>query len=41
MHNQPKYMMERIDIFPDLIPKNHILESFEEALKWIEENHII
>jgi len=35
---QPKYMMERIDIIPDLIPKNHIFENFEDCLKWIKEN---
>lgn len=35
---QPKYMMERIDIIPDLIPKDQIFGSFNEALIWIKEN---
>jgi len=35
---QPKYMMERIDIIPDLIPVNHIFTNYEECLKWLKEN---
>lgn len=35
---QPKYMMERIDIIPDLIPSEHIFTSFKECLKWIKAN---
>jgi len=35
---QPKYMMERIDIIPDLIPKEHLFENFNTCLKWIKEN---
>ncbi|GAA4801132.1 SulP family inorganic anion transporter [Litoribaculum gwangyangense] len=35
---QPKYMMERIDIIPDLIPREHIFESFKECLNWIKLN---
>ena len=35
---QPKYMMERIDIIPDLIPKEHIFKDFDECLNWIKEN---
>ncbi|GJM17195.1 MAG: hypothetical protein DHS20C13_25220 [Thermodesulfobacteriota bacterium] len=34
----PRYMMERIDIIPDLIPKSQIFDSFEESLIWIKEN---
>lgn len=36
MQEQPKYMMERIDIIPDLIPRQHIFETFEACLKWIK-----
>ena len=36
--NQPKYMMERIDIIPDLIPKKHIFDSFKGCLSWIKLN---
>ncbi len=35
---QPKYMMERIGIIPDLVPKAHIFETFKECLKWIKGN---
>lgn len=35
VQEQPKYMLERIDIIPDLIPKNQIFNSFDEALKWV------
>ena len=36
--SQPKYMMERIDIIPDLIPREHIFESFKACMKWIKAN---
>ena len=32
---QPKYMMERIDIIPDLIPKEQIFNTFEKCISWI------
>ncbi len=35
---QPKYMMERIDIIPDLIPEEHLFDNFNNCLKWIKEN---
>ncbi len=35
---QPRYMMERIDIIPDLIPEEHIFDSFKECVDWIKEN---
>jgi SulP family sulfate permease len=35
---QPKYLMERIDIIPDLVPKDQIFKNFEESLIWIKEN---
>lgn len=40
---QPRYMMERIDIIPDLIPEEHIFDTFDDCVKWmlknIEETH--
>jgi len=36
--NQPKLMMERIDIIPDLIPKEHLFDTFDECLGWIKDN---
>ncbi len=35
---QPKYMMERIDIIPDLIPENKIFNTFDECLKYVVAN---
>ena len=35
---QPRYMMERIDIIPDFIPKEHIFKGFEPCVQWIKEN---
>ncbi|MGB0880352.1 MAG: SulP family inorganic anion transporter [Polaribacter sp.] len=36
--DQPKYMMERIDIIPDFIPKEHIFKSFNDCVDWVKEN---
>ena len=36
--NQPKYMMERIDIIPDLIPKDQLFDDFEHCLEWIKKD---
>ena len=38
LDQQPKYMMERIDIIPDLIPKTQIFDTFEECLRWFKSN---
>ena len=35
---QPEYMLERIDIIPDLIPRENIFESFQECVDWLEED---
>lgn len=35
---QPRYMLERIDIIPDLIPKEHLFENFKECLIWIKDH---
>jgi len=35
---QPRYMLERIDIIPDLVPKEQIFDTFDDCLKWIKEN---
>jgi len=35
---QPRYMMERIDIIPDLIPESQIFNTFNECLIWVKEN---
>jgi sulfate permease, SulP family len=36
--NQPKLMMERIDIIPDLISEEYLFETFNECLSWIKDN---
>lgn len=35
---QPRYMMERIDIIPDLIPEDQIFDNFNDCLIWIKRN---
>ncbi|WP_242092531.1 SulP family inorganic anion transporter [Aestuariivivens sediminicola] len=35
---QPRYMMERIDIIPDLVSEEHVFDSFKECTKWIKAN---
>ena len=35
---QPQYMLERIDIIPDLIPPKQIFSNFNDCLLWVEEN---
>lgn len=36
--SQPRYMLERIDIIPDLIPPEHVFDTFDECLAWIKTN---
>ncbi len=38
LSEQPRYMLERIDVIPDLIPENQIFDDFESCLIWIKEN---
>lgn len=33
---QPRYLMERIDIIPDLIPEEHIFHTFDECITWVK-----
>jgi len=35
---QPRYMMESIDIIPDLIPEEQIFDNFKDCLAWVKEN---
>ncbi len=35
---QPRYMMERIDIIPDFIPEDRIFNSFDDCMIWVKEN---
>lgn len=36
--DQPKYMMERIDIIPDLIPREHLFDNIKSCISWVKEN---
>ncbi|MEL6987569.1 MAG: SulP family inorganic anion transporter [Bacteroidota bacterium] len=38
LQEQPKYMMEKIDIVPDLLPENQLFENFDECLNWVVNN---
>ncbi len=35
---QPRYMMERINIIPELIPEEHLFSNFNDCLDWIKRN---
>ncbi len=37
---QPRYMMERIDILPHLVPNDQIFDSFDDCLIWLKDNLI-
>ncbi|WP_088339859.1 SulP family inorganic anion transporter [Robiginitalea sediminis] len=36
--DQPRYMMERIDIIPDLVPHEHIFPNFRACTEWVVEH---
>lgn len=36
--NQPQFMMERIDIIPDLISKDLIFDDFKSCLQWLKDH---
>lgn len=36
---QPRYLMERIKIIPNLVPKEHIFESYRECLAYLKNNN--
>lgn len=35
IQDQPRYLMERIDIIPDLVSENYIFPSFEACVEWL------
>ena len=35
---QPRYMMERIDIIPDLVSNEYIFDDFKQCTMWIKDN---
>ena len=38
LKDQPRYLLERIDIIPDLVPKEGIFNTFDECIAWIKED---
>ena len=37
--DQPRYLMKKIDLIPDLIPEEQIFVNFKECVRWIKENN--
>jgi len=35
---QPQYLLEKIDLIPDLVPTSQIFDSFDDCVVWIKEN---
>ena len=35
---QPRFMMERIDIIPDLVGEDKIFEEFDACIQWLKKN---
>jgi len=38
IQNQPLYLLESIDIIPDLVPKEHLFDNFNDCTDWIKNN---
>ncbi len=38
LQSQPRYMLERIDVIPDLMPEDYIFEDFDKCIDWINDN---
>ena len=38
IQEQPRYMLERIDIIPDLVPEAHVFPSFESCVEWVRDH---
>ena len=38
LSKQPRYMMERIDIIPDLVPESNMFEDFDSCISYIRAN---
>lgn len=35
LNEQPRYLMEKIDIIPDLVPEEHIFKNFKDAMVFV------
>ena len=38
LNKQTRYMMEKIDIIPDVVPEHQIFKNFRECLIWVKGN---
>lgn len=38
LQKQPRYMMERIDLIPDLIAENEIFDNMDQCIDWVKNN---
>lgn len=38
LREQPRYMMERVDLIPDIISRDNIFSNFAACKAWVEEN---
>ena len=38
MPEQPKYMVNRLDVVPDLVSEDHVFENINDCLVWIKDN---
>ena len=38
LQKQPRYLMEKIDIIPDLVAEEHIFSNFKESINFIQKN---
>ncbi|MBK7966198.1 MAG: SulP family inorganic anion transporter [Bacteroidetes bacterium] len=38
IHKQPLYLLEKMDIIPDIIPRDQIFENYDECLIWVKAN---
>ena len=38
---QPKYLLERIDIIPDLVPLEQIFSNFDDSIAWIKKDSLL
>ncbi|MDH3321983.1 MAG: STAS domain-containing protein, partial [Flavobacteriaceae bacterium] len=36
VQNQPLYLLQSIDIVPDLIPEEHLFDNFNDCIAWIK-----
>jgi len=38
LQKQPRYMLERIDMIPDLVSEECIFNNFKTCLQWVKEH---